>query len=349
MSMKIIKTAVLCFLSVALILSSTFCFTIATGTTAVEEKVLRKEQKELETTAAAETTAAPEETAAPETTAPETTAEPETTAPETTAEETWWEETWSSANYSEYNDGGWETYQYVEETNPPETEPPYEPIPFTPQPLVGAVPESGRVDPSYFNDCVFIGDSVSLKLKMYCAGTGALGGAQFLTAGSLGSANALWEVSDQSVHPYYNGIKMKLEQSVPQTGAKKMYVMLGMNDIGYYGIDTAIANLTTLIDKIQATAGGIHVYIQSMTPIAQSSTLLNPNGLCPANIQAYNQRLLALCQSRGWSFVDVASVMYNENGYLKDSYCSDLNSMGIHFTNDGCAAWVEYLLTHTAG
>lgn len=346
--LNIAKTALIMFLAVVMILSSTYCLTVNTGISAVEEKALREETTAAETTAAPETTAE-ETTAAPETTAvPETTAAPETTAEETTAE-TYWEETYASTDYYQYDNDGWNYYEPVPETEPAVTGAPCEPIPFTPQPMVGAVPESGRVDPSYFNDCVFIGDSVSLKLKMYCAATGALGASQFLAAGSLSSVNALWEVSDSSVHPYYNGVKMKLEDSVPKTGAKKMYIMLGMNEIGSYGIDSAIANITTLIDRIQASAGGIHVYIQSMTPIAKRSTLLNPNGLCPANIQLYNQRLLALCQSRGWSFVDVASVMYDENGYLKESYCSDLDSMGIHFTNEGCAAWVEYLYTHTAG
>ena len=39
---------------------------------------------------------------------------------------------------------------------------------------------------------------------------------------------------------------------------------------------------------------------------------------------------------------------YDENGYLRQDYCSDADGMGIHFTNAGCAAWVDYLFTHTA-
>ena len=52
------------------------------------------------------------------------------------------------------------------------------------------------------------------------------GEGQFLTSGSLGSGNALWEVSDKSVHPAFQGEKMLLEESVPLTGAKKIYMML---------------------------------------------------------------------------------------------------------------------------
>ena len=56
--------------------------------------------------------------------------------------------------------------------------------------------------------------------------------------------------------------------------------------------------------------------------------------------------LLEMCKENGWYFLDVASVMYDDAGYLKDSYCSDLSSMGMHFTNEGCDAWVNYLKTH---
>ena len=75
----------------------------------------------------------------------------------------------------------------------------------------GALGESQRVDPSYFDDAVFIGDSVSNKLRLYVTAqrktdASYLGKAQFLTAGSLGSHNALWDVSRKdSVHPAYEG------------------------------------------------------------------------------------------------------------------------------------------------
>lgn len=220
---------------------------------------------------------------------------------------------------------------------------------FEPVDLSGALPAGAKVDASYFDDAVFVGDSVSLKLSYYEAAVDLLGDAQFLTSGSLGSGNALWSVSNDSVHPTYQGEKMLLEESIPLTGAKKLYIMLGMNDIALYGLDGSVANLVTLIQKILANTPGLQVYVQSMTPITSTSDLLSPSGHNPNNIQKYNQKLLAACQANGWYFVNVGEVMCDENGYLRREYCSDPDDMGIHFTNAGCAAWVEYLLTHTAG
>lgn len=217
-----------------------------------------------------------------------------------------------------------------------------------PGPLEGAVPESPPVDPSYFDDAVFVGDSVSLKLEYYEAAMNRLGNAQFLTAGSLGSGNALWEVSDESVHPTYNGTKMLLEDSIPLTGARKLYIMLGRNDLAVYGVEGSIENFVTLIGKIKANAPDIAVYVESMTPLSSGSTLRDSSAHSIENGVLYNQRLLETCQQQGWNFVDVASVMYGEDGFLKREYCSDPDNMGMHFTDAGCEAWINYLYTHTA-
>lgn len=209
------------------------------------------------------------------------------------------------------------------------------------------VPESDKVSADYFDNAAFVGDSVSLKLSYYAAATGALGNAQFFTAGSLGSGNALWEVSDESVHPSYQGVKMLVEDCVAYSGADVVYIMLGMNDIALYGIDDSVANYKTLVDNIKAQSPDIKVVIQSMTPMTDTSTILGDD-LNNEIIKEYNNRLLALCSENNWDFVHVASVMYDAEGInLNKDYCSDPDGLGVHFTEAGCEAWVEYLSTHT--
>lgn len=209
------------------------------------------------------------------------------------------------------------------------------------------VPESDKVSADYFDNAAFVGDSVSLKLSYYAAATGALGNAQFFTAGSLGSGNALWEVSDESVHPSYQGVKMLVEDCVAYSGADVVYIMLGMNDIALYGIDDSVANYKTLVDNIKAQSPDIKVVIQSMTPMTDTSTIFSED-LNNDVIKEYNNRLLALCNENHWDFVDVASVMYDAEGInLNRDFCSDPDGLGVHFTEAGCEAWVEYLSTHT--
>ena len=52
------------------------------------------------------------------------------------------------------------------------------------------------------------------------------------------------------------------------------------------------------------------------------------------------------CEQNGWYFIDVASVMMDDNGDLIWEYCSDPYNMGIHMTNLGGRVWIDYLLSH---
>ncbi len=198
------------------------------------------------------------------------------------------------------------------------------------------------VGTEFYDDAVFIGDSVSLRLYYYCQGhSGALGKAQFLTSGSLGSGNALEKITDDSVHPVYQGEKMLIEDGVKASGAKKVFIMLGMNDIGLYGIEDSVKNMQTLIDRILEKSPDAEIYLQSMTPMLESTQLKSLNN---KNIEKYNAELKKLAEEKGYHFADVASVMKDENGNLIPEYCSDPEDMGIHFTDAGAEAWIDYLL-----
>lgn len=216
--------------------------------------------------------------------------------------------------------------------------------------IAGSLPEKKAVSGSYFNDTVFVGDSVSLKLSYYEASADRLGKAQFLVAGSLSATNALWDVSDKSVHPRYNGKKQKIEDSIAQMKVKKVYIMLGMNDINMAGINGGVKNFETLCNRILKKSPDVQIFVQSVTPMASSSNVASSKEgkLNNKSIYEYNKKLAALAAKRGWYFVNVSSVMYDSKGYLRNEYCGDLSSMGIHFTDKGCKAWVDYLLTHTA-
>ncbi len=211
----------------------------------------------------------------------------------------------------------------------------------------GLVPESPAVDKSFFNDVAFIGDSVSLKLKTYCM-SGSLGKAQFFAVGSFSLVNALTPVSANSCHPTYQGEKMLAEDCVLKSGARKVYIMLGMNDL-IYGVDSTVGRYKQFVDRILKKCPDVEIYVQSMTPMMKNSSVWG-NSLNNDKIREYNAKLLEKCKEYKWYYVDVFSVMWDSaSGQLRADYCSDPgpSGMGMHMTSAGCKAWVEYLLTHT--
>ncbi|MBS5344325.1 MAG: hypothetical protein KHX91_07205 [Clostridium sp.] len=210
---------------------------------------------------------------------------------------------------------------------------------------------NGEVPYSFFNDAVFVGDSVSLKLNLYVSAqrktdSNFMGTAQFLTPGSYGTGNELKELgSDNSVHPSYNGTEMYLADAIQSMGAKKVFIMLGMNDIAVYGNDGAVKNMETVLTQIKEKNPETSIYVQSMTPIvgtAQTGSLTNEN------LNIYNAGLKTMCEQNGYTYLDVASVMKDSEGNLKREYCSDPDNMGVHFTDEGCKVWIDYLRTHIA-
>lgn len=210
------------------------------------------------------------------------------------------------------------------------------------------VPESKRAKPSYFDDAVFVGDSISLGLNYYNAANSVFGKAKFLTAGSLGATSALWEVSDSSVHPRYNGKKMKIEDAIALMDVKKVYIMFGMNDICLVGEDKAIENYKTLCANIKKKSPKVQFYIQSVTPRTEIKETSQVKALTNKKIAGYNKLLSAMCKQNGWYFINVATAMCDSKGNLKREYCGDPDSMGMHLAAPGFKAWADYLYTHTA-
>ncbi len=214
--------------------------------------------------------------------------------------------------------------------------------------MAQAESSDAHYDDSYFDDAVFVGDSISVKLKQYVTrrrdkGDPVLGEAQFLAVGGLGSFNVQLPITPDSLHPEYEGQKMYLEDSVSATGAKKMYIMFGMNDIVPYGIDGAIENLEELIDKILEKSPGLLVAVENVTPILTEKEQRNLNN---AYISEYNEALQEFCARRGFPYLDIASQLKDENGGLVRRYCGDAEGLGMHLSNEGCIPWIEYLRSH---
>jgi len=206
--------------------------------------------------------------------------------------------------------------------------------------VVGA---SAKVDKSYFDDVVFVGDSVTLKLYYYDIKTDVLGNAAFLTSGSLGVTNCLWDLyAEKEVHPSYQGTKMRVPDGVKATGRSKVYIMLGMNDIYLYGIDSTIESLKTLAKEIKEKNPEAEFFMQSVTPIYGNKIAVT-NDL----VNQYNEKLILCCQQEKWKYIDVSSVLKDKNGELPLEYCGDPDAMGIHFSDAGCQVWADYLYTHT--
>lgn len=219
-------------------------------------------------------------------------------------------------------------------------------IPDTVQAL--GLPESARADDSYFNNTVFVGDSVSEKLKYFVTNERKdnptlLGDAKFLTAPSFSARNALKDVTADSLHPTYQGEKMKLEDVIAKMGVDKVYIMLGLNDVGIHGPDKSAENMMKLLGLIREKSPHVQIFVQSATPRLAGDKPTTEE-LFEYNLKMYGYILQQA--DPNIHYVDVAHVVRDDQGKLPMDYCSDADGMALHFNNAACRIWVDYLYNH---
>ena len=105
----------------------------------------------------------------------------------------------------------------------PELEPGTEP---TPEPTMEPpVPEI--IDESWFDDAIFVGDSITGMLSSYTLLNGGLGDALVVYANSYSCHNAV----EDGVKLSYQGEKLSMAELVERTGAGKAFFLLAMNDL----------------------------------------------------------------------------------------------------------------------
>ena len=215
------------------------------------------------------------------------------------------------------------------------------------------LPEKPRVEDSFFDKTLFVGDSITIKLEWYVTEMrrngqpDLLGNSRFFCSGGLAIADLLDPVSKKSVHPSIKGKKMLLEDAVALSHAERVYIMLGMNDIAVFDVQGSVDIMMELLGRMRKKSPNVQIYIESATPRLSSKDQKRLNN---ANLLKYNELLCETLQGSGlqavW-FVDVASALRGEDGALPPKYCSDPDDLGIHFTDEACQIWIDYLYTHT--
>ena len=190
------------------------------------------------------------------------------------------------------------------------------------------------------------GSACSICLPAHGPLYGSLGDAYFLYSVGLGYHNSLWDLNYRNaVHPTVKGKKVTVDEGIRILGKKKVFIMFGMNDLGY-GVDSTIEAMKKLIDRILAKSPDVQIYIQSMTPLL--STIHRNDGLTNENIVKYNKKAREYCLQKGFIYVDVASAVRDSSGCLIYKYCIDPNYMGLHLSPAGCEQWVNYLKRHVS-
>ena len=216
-----------------------------------------------------------------------------------------------------------------------ESEEPQEPeVPeIPPYDFTQSVPESEAVEDSYFDDAVFIGNSRTEGFMLYAG----LSNATYFTAVGL-------MVDTIFTEPYaqVDGEKMTIIDALKTKEFSKVYIMLGMNELGWVYGSVYQEYYGRIIDTIREINPDAVIYIQSILPVSSEKSEKDKIYNNP-RILEFNALLHQLAEEKEVYYINVAEAVSDENGCLPEGASFD----GVHLTPEYCGKWREYLKTHT--
>ncbi|MEY8386020.1 GDSL-type esterase/lipase family protein [Oscillospiraceae bacterium 38-13] len=202
------------------------------------------------------------------------------------------------------------------------------------EPLPCPVPETEAVEDTYFDGAVFLGDSRTEGLYLYSG----LKTGQFYT--SVGAT--VESVFSKNVWKTEEGEKVPLLDAFQAEECDKIYVMLGLNELGWTKTKTYHDQYAKLVDRLREDHPEAKIILQSLPPVSAKQEA-KKSYVNNERIAAYNEVIRTLAEEKQCYFLDVAACLTNGEGLLPP----DLNFDGIHLNPAGCKIWLKYLRTHS--
>lgn len=190
------------------------------------------------------------------------------------------------------------------------------------------------VDTSYFDDALFIGDSRTEGLALY----GNLNNADYFTSVGM----SIFKVTEKYAGNPNLGESCTLSQKLAQKQYRKVYIMLGLNELGTGTTESWAQAYADVIAQIRQAQPDAVIYLQSILVVSASQN--NPGGVINNNaVNTRNAALEALGDPQNnIYYLNVNEAIMDANGCLDASLTSD----GIHLLGNSLSLWEDYLKQH---
>ncbi|MDD6237424.1 MAG: GDSL-type esterase/lipase family protein [Clostridiales bacterium] len=198
------------------------------------------------------------------------------------------------------------------------------------------VDPSKPVDNTYFNDAAIIGDSRAVGLINYTALSNVKNYA-------YRSATTSKILEDTKLISGKN-ITVMQDMAANKDKYKKVYIMLGLNEISWPNYNTSKAKYHTMIDQIRASQTDVQIYLQAVMPIGKYAET-HHSYLRMEKIEKYNEMLKTVAVDKKVYYIDPASAVAGKDGWALDEAVSKAD--GYHFQKPYCVKWLDFLKTHT--
>lgn len=188
----------------------------------------------------------------------------------------------------------------------------------------------GEVNQEYFDDVLFIGDSRTVGLSEYSY----LKNATYYCDVGL----SVYTVFDKKIAKV-NGKKVTLEKALKKNKFKKIYIMLGINEIGTGTPKTFAAKYQEVIERIREFQPEAYIVIQAIMKLGKKLSdkdeIFNNT-----NVVKRNKAIAKLADGETIFYLDVNDVLTDDDGYLPEESTFD----SIHLLAKYYNIWADFLM-----
>ena len=135
-----------------------------------------------------------------------------------------------------------------------------------------------------------------------------------------------------------NGEEITLLEDMKSKNIKSVYIMLGVNELGWSYPQVFKVKYKELIEEIKKVKPDCKIYIQSIIPMTKSKSdsdkIFNNK-----NVAEFNKLIQEVAKEENVTYLDVQSALVDNQGYLPEDASTD----GIHLDVEYCEKWLDYL------
>ena len=207
-----------------------------------------------------------------------------------------------------------------------------------PQLIVSRRPEDVEyrtVEDDYFKDALFIGDSRTVGLYDY-------GGLEDTATFYASTGLTIYKLLDAEIVTV-PGQKEKLtvEEALQQYSFSKIYLMIGINEMGTGTVETFMEKYKEVVNRIQELQPNAIIYLQGIMKVTTERSSQG-DYITNEGIEARNTEIEKLADYVKVYYLDVNPLICDETEGMNPDYTFD----GVHLKAQYVTIWKDFLKSH---
>lgn len=210
---------------------------------------------------------------------------------------------------------------------------------------VMAVGQKAPTNQNLFDTIPFIPDHTTERLAQFAKQPVTQGGIIFLGNSITEMGNWAKLLNDTTVlnrgigGDITFGVLRRLDE-ITNRHPKKLFILLGINDIGKDIPDSVIAyNYAKIIRQVHAKSPVTKIYVQSILPVNPAHANFPQHYDKGEHIPRVNKMLEANAKTLNYTYINIAPLFLNAKKQLADKYTFE----GLHLKPAAYEIWVAYL------